>query len=387
MRLIVTSIVDVHRSPNTRLHHFIEGLMSDHEVTVVCPHDTWRVNQTDVEAYGTRERLESRQVEVRHLSRETVPIMAQVVLSEYFVQQLDLDFDAYDLHLDYSTLFLGHAVSRRVRRAGGAVLYDLADDIVAMVRDSPQLPRPIAGIGSRVAKRVLEQNLRNATSVTCISETLAREYSLQNTHIISNGVSVEHFRPGLPTDDVEKPNTRYTIGYVGTNREWVNLTLLVDVVAELREEGIDVGLLVVGEEGGISHVKQRCSDLDIGSACVFTGTVPYSAVPYYVNAMDIGMIPFIPGEISMGSLPLKLFEYLACGIPVVSSRIKGIEQAAGNLVRFAEGKDETVACSRELLANPQLRQSIGDDGRELVTREYSWDTQVDRLEACMQAIT
>ena len=155
---------------------------------------------------------------------------------------------------------------------------------------------------------------------------------------------------------------------------------VVDAVASLREGGYDVGFMLVGEEGGLDAVHKRCAFHGITEHCAFVGTVPYADVPGYVRAMDVGTIPFKRGNpISERSLPLKLFEYAACGVPVISSPLPGVVDVASEEVLFADDAAAFARQVRTLIEDPEGRAERGAASRELA-ESFSWSAQVDAIE-------
>lgn len=387
MNVLVSSLLDVRRAPNSRLLYLLEGLAADHDVTFVCPRDTWRPSQTDVSKYGTEERLQDADIDIRYLTEADVSPIVQEVGAELFVRRLDLDWRAFDVHLTHGTLFLGRSVSRRLD--GTPTVYDIADDIVSMVGASPQLPAPLRRIGAHVSAYTLQRSLDEADEITYISEALRHELDIDDERStwIPNGVDTDLFHDRVKAAEITGLETEHTVGYVGTNREWVALPGLVDVVADLRADGYDVGLVVVGDEGGIEPVTKRASERGIADYCRFTGTVPYRDVPSYMRAMDVGTIPFLPGKISENSLPLKLFEYMACGLPVVSTSIPGVREVAADIARIS---DDHAGFKRELeflLTNDDERARIGQAGRTLVEQQFSWRKQVMAMNEVLRDVT
>jgi glycosyltransferase involved in cell wall biosynthesis len=388
MRILVTSIVDVQRAPNGRLHSVVEALSERHELTVVCPYDTWREKRGRTDRYGSGERLRHLgNVEVVALSELSLPTTVQEGAAELFVPFLDVDYGSFDVHFDYNSLGLGVGVGRRARRAGVPTVYDLADDVVAMARESPQLPgllRPAAGVAAGLAVR---RNVAAADHVTCTTESLRERFDVPRfkSTVIPNGVDIDQFTPDVTPRTDAGPDTEFVVGYVGTNREWVELECVVEAVARLRENGVDVGVLVVGDEGGLSSVRERARDLGVEDACAFTGTVPYDEVPSHVAAMDVGTIPFDASATSEHSLPLKLFEYLAVGVPAVSSRLPAVENAAADVVRFAGTTDEWAAAITGTVAE-SARSDRREQGRALVVETYSWAAQVAALEGTLEQL-
>jgi glycosyltransferase involved in cell wall biosynthesis len=105
--------------------------------------------------------------------------------------------------------------------------------------------------------------------------------------------------------------------------------------------------------------------------------VPYDRVPVYINASDVCAAPFILARnAKIGLSPLKLYEYMACGKPVVASDISGVadalEASKGGLPVPSENPEALAEAISKLLENPELRADMGSKGLSYVTENYSW---------------
>jgi len=382
MKVLISSLIDVNRAANNRLHQFISHLSGTHSVTVVCPRDTWRGSQVDVEEYAN-DLLEMSSVECIYLSTSNpISPTVQEVLSEGLLRAgTGIDYSDYDIHLDYNTFFLGQAVARRTSQLGIPTVYDLADDLPAMLRESDQVPNIVAPIVERIGDSVVRRKIRKADNITYITDGLAEKMNIDSSHGVHlpNGVNTETFHPNVETSGIDIPDVEFLTGYVGVTREWVNLTQLVNVVANLRRDGVDAGLVIVGDEGGTDEAQMASKNHGIDDVCQFIGTVPYDQVPAYINTFDVGTIPFHQGAIAENSLPLKLFEYLSCGVPVVSSYISGVDDAAGDVVHFADSPTEWTHALRNL-ANGADIPALSTKGRQIVVDSYSWKAITEDLE-------
>ena len=117
---------------------------------------------------------------------------------------------------------------------------------------------------------------------------------------------------------------------------------------------------------------------------IFSGTVPYSQVPKYISCMDVGLIPFKENAIAAGAFPLKLLEYLACQVPVISTRQPGIEKVAGNHILYANTGKQIRESIEFILQNPAMIKKELEEGSRMVKRLYSWDKIVVDMERILQ---
>ncbi len=142
--------------------------------------------------------------------------------------------------------------------------------------------------------------------------------------------------------------------------------------------------MIVGDGSAKNDCIKIAHEFGVFEKFIFTGGIPFEQVPLYVNSSDVCVAPFkIYRNAKIGLSPLKIYEYLACGKPVVSSRIPNIEfieqQKAGILVE-PENPEELAKAIIKLLENESLREEMGKNGRDLVVKYYSWEANARKVE-------
>jgi glycosyltransferase involved in cell wall biosynthesis len=165
--------------------------------------------------------------------------------------------------------------------------------------------------------------------VVTTSRTLceARSAYNPNTHWIPNGVELEHFAaaqpPRLAADIVRLP--RPVVGFVGGLSSWVDVPLLAD----LARSRPDWSLALVGPGGTDLAPLRGLPNVHL------LGPRPYRDLPAYLAGMDVGLIPFVQDEVTRNADPIKVYEYLAAGLPVVATDLPALRRL-GDLVRLAD---------------------------------------------------
>jgi glycosyltransferase involved in cell wall biosynthesis len=179
------------------------------------------------------------------------------------------------------------------------------------------------------------------------------------------------------------------VGYAGHLYPWKGVDLVVDALTHL--EGVQ-GLIVGGhpKEPDLGRVRKRVDALGLSSRVIFTGHVPPAEVPALLQRADVLVLPNPPGEVSMRyTSPLKLFEYLASGRPVVASDLPAFREVlddSRNAVLFEAGSAFALRSAiARLLAEPALAERIGREGFE-TARQFSWDRRAERLEQLFAAL-
>ncbi|MGB7532380.1 MAG: glycosyltransferase family 4 protein [Halobacteriota archaeon] len=378
MRILITSIVDLKKSQHNRPHQFVKYLSKKHEVTVLSINDWWKGGQDNLEAYSSEFDDDFKRIDYYYLTDKKVSPILQELLFRRKVKEV-LKEEDFDVHLNYSTLISGYVAAKRVK-----TVYDLADDLGAMIKESPQIPRLMRPFGGILGDLMVRRNIEKAEKVTVTTDMLKIAYSIPDgkCEVISNGVDTNLFR-NYGNAKEELGLDGFIIGYVGVLREWVNLE---PVFGALKGLDAEIKMVVVGKEGGFNENVRLAKKCGVSDRVTFTGMVPYSQVPKYISAIDVCLIPFKKSQISERALPLKLFEYMACGKPVISTELPGIKNVAGEKVMYATNEKEYKERIAELYKNEELMHEMGKSGREFVAENYNWEKIVERMERTLLTV-
>ncbi len=216
------------------------------------------------------------------------------------------------------------------------------------------------------------QVLRRADVAFAVSDALveAKRAVQERTYVSPHGVDVGHFRaalePGAIPADVAAIR-RPIAGFFGLIEAWID----VDLIARAARELPGVSFVLVGS---VSRSVDALRGLD---NVHLMGHRPYSALPDYLRAFDVGLLPYVLNAQVIHSNPKKLREYLAGGRPVVSVRVREVERYA-HLVRIADGPEQFVQAIRSALAED------GPDARLARARAMeaeSWEERVEAISA------
>ncbi len=217
-----------------------------------------------------------------------------------------------------------------------------------------------------------ERMLRRADVVFAVSETLYErclEYN-SNSFLIPNGVNYELFQAAMDNGEVPldlRLIPRPIIGYAGVIAPLIDFSLLQRVTREYPEWSL---VLVGPVELGMHRPKldallTRRNVYYLGAKCV-------EEVPNYIKCFDVGIIPYQVNELTAHSDSLKLYEYLACGRPVVSTDVASVRRFRP-LVEIAVDAVEFGRCVKKSLSEAPHWAKV----RIAVAREHSWQRRVE----------
>jgi glycosyltransferase involved in cell wall biosynthesis len=384
----VLSPVDLRHAAHNRLHDLIRELSKRHEIDSITTY-AWWLDSDEGASYESechdcflKEIMSRTRVEYLANTREN-PITQEILAPLRYRELLArLNNKSYDVIFNYNTILSGLLLSHRLSRT--PMVYDLADDIAVMAADSRMTPKAARSLVGPIGTTMVRAACRRSSLVTVATPRLSRTYGVPNSKIrvVPNGVDTLLFKPG----NMEEAKAKFgvqgktVIGYVGVLREWVDIDGMLQALRILKEYPINPCLMIVGGEGRLSEFMSRAKTLNLESRVVFVGTLPYARVPEAMAAMDVGLIPFRPTTVGMNALPLKLFEYMACGVPVVSQRIGPVVDAVGDRIIYASDGAELAGGIYEVISSPNETQCRKEDGLTLVRANWNWESIGSRLD-------
>ena len=376
MKILITSIVDLKSSQHNRPHQFVKYLSKKHDVTVLSINDWWKSGQNDLYDYNAEFDNVFRRANIIHITNKRVSPILQELFSYKKVGEVIKE--GFDVHLNYSTLLSGLIAAKEL-----TTVYDIADDLGSMIRESPQIPKLLRPFGGALGDFLVKKNIEKSNLVTVTTETLADSYDIPKNklEILPNGVDTSLFMDYGEAKRQELGLEGFVIGYVGVLREWVDLEPIFIALKNLNK---CVKMIVVGSEGRLEENMILAEKLGVKDRVIFTGMVPYYQVPLYISAMDVCLIPFRKGAISKNALPLKLFEYMACERPIISSHIPSIKRIAGNKVMYASSADEYLDRIKKLYEEECLRKRMGKEGRLFIGENYNWSHIMNNMERLLE---
>jgi len=226
-------------------------------------------------------------------------------------------------------------------------------------------------------KEIEEDLFRRADVVIVSAEKLLESKAQFNsrTHLIRHGTDWNHFRKAvdgkldLPSDVAELP--RPIIGFHGLIADWVDIELIKKIASHFSKGSV----VLVGKT--TLDAEEKVKTLDGVSNVHRLGRKPYSELPAYCAAFDVAINPFEINELTLAANPLKVREYLAAGLPVVSTDIPEVHVLADVFVGVSH--TDFIEKIEYALANPKLRVEVSD-----AIRTESWEAKVDELRAILE---
>jgi glycosyltransferase involved in cell wall biosynthesis len=266
-----------------------------------------------------------------------------------------------------------------------AVLYQIVDDYFSFRREDE------AGRGGFEEAERQMASLADLIIVTSQSLLEAKRSVHSNVHLVRNAVDARTLEAGKRPVGEAPPEvaaaSRPVLGYIGGVTDKLDLELLERTAERLETKGAGT-LLFVGpvRVSGKEHLV-RLARLERSPRVLFAGKKEANDVPAYLRAMDVCLIPYEIGPQALAIDPLKLYEYLAFGKPVVAVDIPSVRPFR-EVVRVAGSRDEFL----RLLDEAAREGEDPASGERLVARrremalENTWEARVEALSGLVEDV-
>jgi len=244
--------------------------------------------------------------------------------------------------------------------------------------------------------KIIERlNICKANLVISINEGL-KEYTVQmgadsqKTSVIRAGIDSARFNPqldgnkireqyGLEKDDI-------VLFFMGWIYHFSGLKEVAIELARLRNEYPKLKLLVVGDGDAYQDIKKIHQDLNLGDKLILTGKQPYDRIPDFIAASDICLLPAYNNEIMKDIVPIKMYEYMAVGKPIIATKLPGVmmEFGMGNGVFYVDRSEDVLYKAIELIDANSIKNE-GQNAWKFV-QENDWDKITCACEIAFRAL-
>lgn len=267
--------------------------------------------------------------------------------------------------------------------AGIPVVFDYLDHL----EESASVYYPGSALGEiikQVVRRITRYNLRHARSVITVTKELSdflHDLGVGDVTVIANGVDTQALRP-LPKESAKSDLGLKgpVLGYVGSLEHWVDLESVVCALPRINATLMVVGPGLFTDYG--DKIKRMAEELGVIDRIAFTGAVKYQDLSRYISAMDIGLNPLKMMKKNEYAAGGKVFNYLACGRPVLSSRMISLERLLGDEIYYYDDVESFIIQARKILA-----ASNHEGEYRSVAERFDWSALAHRYEDVLRRVT
>jgi glycosyltransferase involved in cell wall biosynthesis len=240
-----------------------------------------------------------------------------------------------------------------------------------------------------LGKKIEARNICTADLVISINEML-REYTIQmganrsKTMVIRAGIDSEHYDPnkidgreirkryGLNEDDI-------VLFFMGWLYDFSGLKEVATDLAKIKDKKPNIKMLIVGDGDAYEDLQRIREQNNLNDQIILAGKQLYENLPVYIAAADICLLPAYNNEIMRDIVPIKMYEYMAMGKPVISTKLPGVmkEFGEGNGVIYVDKPEDTLSKAVEMIDMNSF-ETEGDKARMFVENS-DWNKITDEF--------
>ncbi len=230
--------------------------------------------------------------------------------------------------------------------------------------------------------------IRNSTQVITINhklEEFVKDLGAENTEVIGAGIDLKKFDPTLDSSQIRQKygikDDDIVLFFMGFLYHFAGLK---EVALELaKDEYKNLKLLIVGDGDAYSDLQNIVEKHDLSDKVILAGRKPYDEIPDYLAAADICILPaYSDEEIMQDIVPIKLYEYMALGKPVIATNLPGINKEFGkeNGISYVNGPSEVPEKALDICMEVE-----GDKARKFA-EGCDWKNITDEFENTMNGV-
>ena len=179
-----------------------------------------------------------------------------------------------------------------------------------------------------------------------------------------------------------KPDDRIVV-FIGTFFDFSGVDDVLEDFNQIKKVIPNAKLLYVGDGPLKNKLDEFISKNELGDDVKITGFVDFNRVPDYINLAQVGIIPFRLLDVTAEIMPTKILQYLACGLPVVSTPLPGLMDVLRGEeqgVIYVDPGEKYIKAIISLLSDEESARKIGQNGLKYVVENHNWESSAKRLE-------
>jgi glycosyltransferase involved in cell wall biosynthesis len=390
LAVIETDLVE--KGPH-QTHHLLERLsMKGHEVRIIDYEINWRRRK--------RGSLVSEKIVIKDfhkaidVSRATLirPKIVYIPLVDYVSEIFYYGKEIFEqVKLFRPDVIVGFSIlntyiaMKLAKRYGIPFVYYLIDAQHTQIPENFLKP-----LGKFIESMVVQ----NADRILVINDELAK-YAIRlggspgKIHVLKAGIDYSRFNPNIDGKNIrvkygirEDEIVLFFMGWLYTFsglKEVANF--LINYYGETK-----IRLMILGKGDLYDELVKMKSQLE--NKLILIDWQPYYKVPEYIAAADICLLPAYNNEVMRHIVPIKMYEYMACGKPVIATKLPGImkEFSEGNGIIYVEKPEDVLKKAVELARDRQKLMELGMKATRYVQR-YSWEAITNQFEGLLRELT
>jgi glycosyltransferase involved in cell wall biosynthesis len=268
---------------------------------------------------------------------------------------------------------------------GKRVIYDAYEDFPSMAEHKSSWPRPIRRLAATLIRAAESAAVRNFdAALTADPFTLRRlsRYGRSRKLVFYNFPNLDFF----PPPRANQSQKRFDLVYRGGLSERAGTYVLLDAIQRLVKLNRPMRVLFIGYADNAAaeqHVRARIADLGLTAHIELRGRIPHDDMAAALAEARVGISPLQDVPKFRLNIPVKIFEYWACGLPVIASDLPPSATFVRNSdagLLFPPGDSSALACAiGRLLDHPSYAETMGKRGRAIVEQRLNNSGEILRL--------
>jgi glycosyltransferase involved in cell wall biosynthesis len=220
---------------------------------------------------------------------------------------------------------------------------------------------------------------KHATHLIGVTDNLAKWLATETKHdritVVSNGANIKLFKPISPNSNIKTITKSPYVVFYGSMAKWHDIETAINATLDPAWP-VGIKLVIIGES---LKTKDIFNNQNNNSTIIFLGEQEYKKMPSYISPALAGLVIIADpeGRSGKGLSPLKLYETLSCGVPVIVSDFPGQAELIllhkCGLVVPPYSSSELAQAIATLAHNNNLAKELGKNGRKIIEKEYSWE--------------
>ena len=237
---------------------------------------------------------------------------------------------------------------------------------------------------------------RKASFVSTHNEAL-RQYCIglgaapDKSSVIYPGIDMSRFFPAPPRQDlltkVGIQPTDKVLLFMGTIFRFSGLVELLTELAPALRLDKSIKFLILGDGEDFNRLHQLAITLGLQSQVIMPGRIEYDLLADYLRLGHVALLPFKQELVTHGALPGKVLQYLACGLPTISTPLDGLKSMIppNQGILYANNSQEMANIAIELVSNSDKQHELVSLGVDLMILHCNWKTQLQSFEQMIRS--
>lgn len=264
-----------------------------------------------------------------------------------------------------------------LRLFGIRMIYDVHEDYPEAVSENYRLPRAARTILPPIVRLFEWASMPFFSAIVAVTPQIQQRFAKTKTILVRNFPMVREFHEPADTPMRERPGEFAYIGTITRNR---NIIGMIEAVGAAKDT--NVALRLAGHFP-VAADKEAAEALPAWDKVRFDGWVSRDGVADILANARAGLVVLKPVAHEMQTLPIKLFEYMAAGVPVISSDFpiwrEIVDEAGCGLLVDPNSPEQIAEAMQWMLDNPEEAQLMGQRGHEAVLARFNWERESETL--------